>query len=69
VALDLLVISAAVAGLIGAGIGFPFLFVTEIGNILFVIGGAGAIVAGGAALTAAIIVVALAFGATIPIMM
>ncbi len=67
-ALDLLIITAAVLGLIGTGIGFPFLLVSELGNILFVIGGAGAIVAGGVAVLAAILVVAIAFGVTIPIM-
>ena len=50
-ALDLLIITAAVLGLIGTGIGFPFLLVSELGNILFVIGGGGAIVAGGVAVT------------------
>jgi hypothetical protein len=67
-ALDLLVITAAVLGLITTGLGFPFLLVTELGNILFVIGGAGAIAAGGVAVLAAILTLAIAFGVTIPIM-
>ena len=49
-ALDLLVIAAAITGLIATGIGFPFALITELGNVLFVIGGAGAAVAAGGAL-------------------
>jgi hypothetical protein len=66
-ALDLLVIAAAITGLIATSIALPFVTITEVGNVLFVIGGAGAIVAAGGALLAALFVVLTAFGVAIPI--
>jgi hypothetical protein len=66
-ALDALVIAAAITGLIATSIALPFAVVTEVGNVLFVIGGAGAIVAAGGALLAALFVVLTAFGVAIPI--
>jgi hypothetical protein len=66
-ALDLLVILAAITAVIGAGIGFPFALLTEVGNCILVVGGAGAAVAAGGALLAALFVLLTAFGVAIPI--
>lgn len=66
--IDLLVLAAAVAGLIGAGLGFPFALVSLWGDWIVLIGGAGAVAAAGFSLLAAVLVVITALGVAVPLM-
>jgi hypothetical protein len=66
-ALDLLVITAAIISFIAAGIAFPFALITQVGDVIYVVGGAGAVVAAGATLLASVFFLLTAFGVAIPI--